>query len=172
MGNITRGETNPAIYENVHVALVGGGKAELQLRKIADLSGLNVTFCGVQQEKLVDYYSAAWCLVLPSLVESFGLVLVEAALCGTPAIAFQSDGRRVRTGAAEIIDAPHTGILVQTPTGSGLSEAIQDAAGWTFKAQKTKGIAARERVFRLFNWKQFVQQVFTLSADGMEKHNG
>jgi D-inositol-3-phosphate glycosyltransferase len=38
------------------------------------------------QEELKRFYSAAEALVVPSLYESFGLVVVEALACGTPVL--------------------------------------------------------------------------------------
>jgi glycosyltransferase involved in cell wall biosynthesis len=40
----------------------------------------------------MDYYSAASCLVLPSISESWGLVVNEALACGLPVIASKRCG--------------------------------------------------------------------------------
>jgi len=67
--------------------IVGDGpdRGELEKRiQEKDLSGF-VSMEGVKpQADLRTYYSAADLFVLPSLMESFGLVFIEAMLCGCP----------------------------------------------------------------------------------------
>jgi len=49
----------------------------------------NIVFTGaVTEEELPRYYSAADILIHPSLVEAFGLTLIEAMACGKPVLAF------------------------------------------------------------------------------------
>lgn len=61
------------------------------------------------QAALTDYYRRASALVMPSIApETFGLTIVEAAACGTPAIAAAGSG-----GAAEIVAATGGGLLYE-----------------------------------------------------------
>ena len=57
-------------------------------------------------EQLVDYYRAADVCVVPSHTESFGLVALEAAACGTPVVAANVGGLRL------LVDDGVTGFLV------------------------------------------------------------
>ena len=75
----------------------------------------------LNQEQMPAFFAACDALVVPSLnsTESFGLVQVEAMLCGTPSIASNLPGVRqppIMTGMGEV-----------TPIGdsAGLAEAIQ-----------------------------------------------
>jgi D-inositol-3-phosphate glycosyltransferase len=61
----------------------------------------------VPQPRLVDYYRAADVVVVPSRSESFGLVALEAAACGTPVVAAAVGGL---TG---IVEDGVTGFLVE-----------------------------------------------------------
>ncbi|MGH9042284.1 MAG: glycosyltransferase [Acidimicrobiia bacterium] len=61
----------------------------------------------VPHHRLVDYYRAANVVVVPSRSESFGLVALEAAACGTPVVASAVGGL---TG---IVDDGVTGFLVE-----------------------------------------------------------
>ena len=73
----------------VTALLVGAGPEEEALRELAATEGVSgaVRFDGRRdQPELSAYYSAADLLVFPSLMESFGLVAVEAMLCGTPVV--------------------------------------------------------------------------------------
>jgi D-inositol-3-phosphate glycosyltransferase len=71
----------------------GGERARLQ--SLADRLGVatHVRFVGsVDQPTLSSYLSAADVCVVPSYSESFGLVALEAAACGTPVVASRVGG--------------------------------------------------------------------------------
>src|SRR5207344_3296631 len=57
-------------------------------------------------DQLVEYYRAADVVVVPSHTESFGLVALEAAACGTPVVAANVGGLRL------LVDDGVTGYLV------------------------------------------------------------
>jgi D-inositol-3-phosphate glycosyltransferase len=57
-------------------------------------------------DRLADYYRAADVCVVPSRTESFGLVALEAAACGTPVVAADVGGLRY------LVDHGVTGYLV------------------------------------------------------------
>ena len=59
------------------------------------------------QSELVDVYSSATCIVAPSFHETFGLAVLEAAACGTPAVAADVVGLR------SIVLDGETGYLIQ-----------------------------------------------------------
>jgi D-inositol-3-phosphate glycosyltransferase len=61
-----------------------------------------------RHERLADYYRAADVCIVPSRTESFGLVALEAAACGTPVIAAAVGGLQ------SLVDHEHTGFLVDS----------------------------------------------------------
>ncbi len=89
---------NKSLFSRTRLLVIGGGnrhrdlvqnkeylriKESLQRRDLED----RVIFLGSKKQKeLKKYYSAADALVVPSLYESFGLVIIEALACGTPVV--------------------------------------------------------------------------------------
>jgi len=88
-----------------------GGEAELaRLHALVDDLGLGarVRFVPPQpHDLLATYYRAADVCVVPSRSESFGLVALEAAACGTPVVASNVGGLSI------VVDHGTTGFLVE-----------------------------------------------------------
>ncbi len=59
-----------------------------------------------RHERLADYYRAADVCIVPSRSESFGLVALEAAACGTPVVAAAVGGLR------SLVAHEHSGFLI------------------------------------------------------------
>ena len=98
------------------LVIVGGasgadGDAEVEkLHALVDELGLadRVRFVPPQPHHLLSsYYRAADVVLVPSRSESFGLVALEAAACGTPVVAAAVGG------LLTLVDHGHTGFLVE-----------------------------------------------------------
>ena len=96
--------------------IVGGpsgpdGEYELErLHKLVDAYELGgrVRFVPAEpHDHLATYYRAADACLVPSRSESFGLVALEAAACGTPVVAAAVGGLR------SLVEHAHTGFLVE-----------------------------------------------------------
>jgi D-inositol-3-phosphate glycosyltransferase len=103
-------------HEGAHLVIVGGpsgpdGNAELRrLHHLVDDLGLHdrVQFVDPRpHEELTNYYRAADVCLVPSRSESFGLVALEAAACGTPVVAAAVGG------LATLVVPGITGFLVE-----------------------------------------------------------
>ena len=70
-------------------------------------------------EQLARYYQAADVCVVPSRSESFGLVALEAAACGTPVVASNVGGLRI------VVDDGVTGLLVDERDPRAFADAIE-----------------------------------------------
>jgi glycosyltransferase involved in cell wall biosynthesis len=99
------------------------------------------------QSELPELLAAADLLVLPSVRESFGQVIVEAMACGVPPIAAAS------LGPARIVDDGETGWLFDVDDRAGLTDAIVAAVN-----------DAGERARRARNGVQAAHERFTWSA--------
>ncbi len=106
----------PAAHRGARLAIVGGpsgprGDAEMErMMTLVDTLGLGsrVRFVPPRPHELLStYYRAADVCLVPSRSESFGLVALESAACGTPVVASDVGGLRT------LVDHGRTGYLVE-----------------------------------------------------------
>jgi D-inositol-3-phosphate glycosyltransferase len=104
-----------ADHPDAHLVVVGGPSGPHGEEEVARVHGLvgtlglagRVTFVPPRPHELLSsYYRAADVCLVPSRSESFGLVALEAAACGTPVVASDVGGLR------SLIDHGRTGYLV------------------------------------------------------------
>ena len=98
------------------LVVVGGpsgadGPAEVaRLHRLAEQLGVAARIRWVppvRHDRLADWYRAADVCLVPSRTESFGLVALEAAACGTPVVAADVGGLRT------LVDHGRTGYLIE-----------------------------------------------------------
>ena len=114
--------------ENYRLVIVGGPSGphgDESLRQLIDLAARRgvsdrVHFVAPQPHELLSsYYRAADVCIVPSRSESFGLVALEAAACGTPVVASAVGG------LTTLVDDGRTGYLVDDPTPERYAEAVR-----------------------------------------------
>lgn len=123
-----------------------GGEAELgRLRDLVDELGLTarVRFVPPQpHDELARFYRAADVCVVPSRSESFGLVALEAAACGTPVVASNVGGLGV------VVDHGVTGYLVDERDPRAFAESVERV----LHADRASMGAAAVRHASVFRW--------------------
>ena len=118
----------------------GRGRARPRSTTLVDELGLTsrVRFVPPQpHEQLAHYYQAADVCVVPSRSESFGLVALEAAACGTPVVASNVGGLRI------VVDDGVTGLLVDERDPRAFADAIDRVAARRARDDGGRGGQAR-----------------------------
>jgi glycosyltransferase involved in cell wall biosynthesis len=132
------------------LVLLGGFPGEWEgehpLRVVGETGDRDVFLAGWRgHEDLPDGLNAADLLVLPSVREQFGAVLVEAMACGLPTIAVNA------FGPAEIVDAGETGWLVPPDDEGALADALVDAVNGNAERRR-RGELAYEEARARYAW--------------------
>ena len=112
-----------ATIPEARLKLVGFGLGQgdpLPHRLVADGVADGIDFDGhLGRPALASLVASAWCLVHPSLEESFGNTLVEAMFLGTPVI-----GGRKSGAVPWVLDHGRAGTLVDVTSESEVGEAL------------------------------------------------
>jgi len=142
------------------LVLVGGFPGEWEGEHPQDtvrrLGVEEVYFAGWHEHhELPDILAAGAAIVLPSVRESFGQVLVEAMACGLPAIAVDA------FGPAYIVEHGETGWLVEPDDPIGLANALVEVVNRP-QERLRRGAAARADVAERFAWPGLVERVAEL----------
>lgn len=111
-----------------HLVVVGGAVYRGTRAHVAELQATagrsplegRVTFEGLQPVgEVARHMATSAVLVLPSRLESFGAVLIEALACGTPVVS-------TRSGGPEDVVTPDVGHLVPVGDPAALARAVLD----------------------------------------------
>lgn len=129
------------------LVLIGEGPQYFYLKRLTEQLGIaeRVVFLGFQpQDQVRSWMQRAKVLVLPSLEEGQGVVLLEALACGTPVVASQ-------VGGISQVVTEEVGILVPPANSMLLAKAIYNIlSAPNYWAELSSN--ARERVVRHYDW--------------------
>jgi glycosyltransferase involved in cell wall biosynthesis len=110
-----------------------------------------------EHDELPAFLNASDVVVLPSVREKFGLVLVEAMACGLPAIAVDAHGPSL------IVDDGETGWLVPPDDETALAGALVDAVDRPDERRR-RGDAARAVARERWSWPALAERVADVYA--------
>lgn len=144
---------------NLSLWMVGPDEEGLvsELKSLVGDAGASVRWVGPSAEPEI-FMAGADLLVLPSYREGFGLVVVEAAGCGIPTLAYEIDG------VVDAVENGMTGVLVPARDVEALTRQMESMAGDP-RYVRSLGLSARQRVVETFTatavgsaWMDFYNQ--------------
>ncbi|MFC9846431.1 glycosyltransferase family 4 protein [Streptomyces sp. NPDC060223] len=137
------------------LVIVGDGPERERLEQLA---GPGVEFAGhVSEAEKHRLLCAAWLLLHPSAVEGWGLVVTEAAVRETPAVAFDVPGLR-----DSVVDG-ETGVLAR---GESSFAAAWCTLALSAHRRTLMGKAARDRAAR-YRWNHTVRRFRAVAAEAV-----
>lgn len=158
-------ENKSPLFGRLKLVVIGGGDKERdfpqnpeakRVQRAVREKGLDhkVVFLGSKsQSELKKYYSMADALVVPSLYESFGLVVLEALACGTPVLVSQIG--KMRT----IVKEGQNGFCFLPESPDSLSDCIEYFYGNTGKLWQKEDI--RSDIIHSFSWEKTAAETYS-----------
>ena len=150
-----------AEFEDIHLLLIGSGSGmtlncEEEIRNFVRENGLqeSVTFTGPVDD-VSCYLGCADIFVLPSLTEALGIALIEAQLCGIPAIATRVGG------IPDVINHGVNGLLVPPDSDEELKNAVIELIKDSAKRVEY-GLAARKLAVDRFSISKVTQNYLSV----------
>lgn len=139
--------------QKVRFDVAGDGDDRRGLERLSARLNLGDTVCFlgfVSEEEKRSLMRRAWAVVFPSAKEGWGISNIEAAACGTPALASDSPGLR------ESVRHGETGFLVPHGDPTALADAMARLAGDRALVERL-GRAARQFA-EGFSWESAAEQ--------------
>jgi glycogen(starch) synthase len=147
-----------ASVPDAKLAMAGNGpEAEnlrVQIRKLGMEKSVKILI-GLKREEVAELMAAANVFVLPSLVESFGIVLLEAMAVGTPIVCTRTQG------AAEIVSDEVNGVMIPPADSDALAGAVLRVLndGKLARTLRENGLKV---VQNRFSWKKTAKMTLAL----------
>ena len=153
----------PGFSRRAPLVIVGGFPGEWEgehpLEAIERTGARDVFLAGWHgHDELPAFLAASDVVVLPSVREQFGQVLVEGMACGLPVIAVDA------WGPADIVDHGETGWLVEPDDVVSLSNALVHAVNCPTERARRGGLGAK-RARERYSWPALAGEVVGLYDD-------
>ena len=140
---------------DLHLKLYGKGSPEPQLKALAKKLGISekTEFCGfIPNRDVPSALHGLDIVCIPSILdsESFGVSAVEAMSCSVPVVASDVDGLK------EVVEDKVTGFVVERKNAQAMAQKTAELiSNPALRAEM--GIAGRQRVLRIYDWRDNVR---------------
>jgi glycosyltransferase involved in cell wall biosynthesis len=145
--------------------IFGDGPARKAIRELVERKGLSdaIDVPGfVEEHVLEDALAHALCMVLPSVREGYGLVVVEASALGTPSVVVDGPDN----AAVELIEEGENGIVAPVPSADAVADAVRRVhdAGMELRASTAAWFSRNERRLSLHASLDVILQCYGASS--------
>ena len=120
----------------------GGNKGEEKLYGFRNISMGYIK----DSRHIAELYSSADCVVIPSMVESFGQVAAEALSCCTPVVSFYTSGLR------DIVRHRYNGFIAEAFSPDSLCEQLLEIIKISKKSRLRMGKNGRKHILEKFSY--------------------
>ncbi len=114
---------------------------------------------------LAELYSLADCVVIPSIVESFGQVAAEALACCTPVVSFDTSGLR------DIVHHRSNGLVARAFSPTSLCEQLLEMINISEKSRLIMGENGRKYILENFSCTILANKYFNILKDAAALQN-
>ncbi|HCI69839.1 MAG TPA: glycosyltransferase family 4 protein [Balneola sp.] len=160
-------EVLPKIKSEVIYLVIGEGPEHERLKEIVSSSNLQekVLMVGKQpDEVLKNAYAGADIFIMPNIpipgdMEGFGIVLLEANLAGTPAVAADLEGIK------DVIENGKNGYKIEVKDGKGFSNQVDSLIANHLEEMSS---SSRSFVLENFTWNKVAQQYISYLNEVVE----
>jgi len=104
-------------------------------------------------------YSVADCVIVPSMVESFGQVAAESLACSTPVICFDTSGLK------DIVYHKKSGLMAESFSPNSLSECMLTMIEMSLEERRVMGEFGRNHVVEMFSYPIITDQYIEIIND-------
>lgn len=135
--------------KNLELFIIGGGD-QREIKKEIEKLNLSeyINLVGSRPHKEIPkWINAADLLIFPSLIESFGIVQIEALACGTPVVATKNPGSN------QIIKSEDIGLLAEKKDSEDLAAKINQALEKDWDNEKLKNYVEEN-----YSWERVADQ--------------
>ncbi len=142
-----------------HVVIAGDGPERAGLMKLANETGVSISFPGaLSQEDLIAHLHAARVVVFPSVErsEAYGISMLEAHACGTPVVA-----TTLGTGVEFVNAHDETGLNVTPRDAAALADGVNRLLD-DETLRQAMGAQAQERILREFDARRIAHDEFEI----------
>jgi phosphatidylinositol alpha-1,6-mannosyltransferase len=161
-------EVLPKIKSNVIYMAIGDGPEHENLTQLLEESSVRdqVLLVGKQPDKVLKQaYAAADVFIMPNIpipgdMEGFGIVLLEANLAGTPAVAADLEGIK------DVVKNGHNGYKIGVRQSQDFANTVDELIQNNLEEMSE---TAREFVLENFTWNKVAQQYISYLKDVVEK---
>jgi len=145
-------------FPETKLHITGDGPQKINLLRLSKKLGIssNIIYHGlIPRNKVADLYKACRVVILPTLYEYFGLILLEGMSSGRPVVATDAVGPR------EIVVNGKNGYIVPMGDPNALAEAICKLLG-DYDLSYRMGLEGRRLVEERYDWKIIARQYYEI----------